>query len=202
MKMLLILNDPPYGTERSYKGLRLAMSLAGRDGRDAVSCATAGQPHPLAGPDDDPPRGAWMRTLLPVDLDELGAPPINRSAGTPVRQTHFSGEPAAHVRWIRIRPPKVAAANPGWRSSDGWDTALLGWPVGAGVWGIRAVTRQPRSGGGALEIMRQRLAAGEQVRRVREDPEADPGLTAGPSLGLHRPATVRDGRTSPWRRFK
>jgi len=31
------------------------------------------------------------------------------------------------------------------------------------VWGIRAVTRQPRSGGGALEIMRQRLAAGEQA---------------------------------------
>ncbi len=27
MTMLIILNDPPYGTERSYNGLRLAMNL-------------------------------------------------------------------------------------------------------------------------------------------------------------------------------
>jgi len=27
MKLLLILNDPPYGTERTYNGLRLAMNL-------------------------------------------------------------------------------------------------------------------------------------------------------------------------------
>jgi len=27
MKILVILNDPPYGTERSYNGLRLAGSL-------------------------------------------------------------------------------------------------------------------------------------------------------------------------------
>lgn len=27
MKILIILNDPPYGTERSYNGLRLAISL-------------------------------------------------------------------------------------------------------------------------------------------------------------------------------
>ena len=27
MKILLILNDPPYGTERSYNGLRLANAL-------------------------------------------------------------------------------------------------------------------------------------------------------------------------------
>ena len=27
MKTLLILNDPPYGTERSYNGLRLAREL-------------------------------------------------------------------------------------------------------------------------------------------------------------------------------
>jgi uncharacterized protein involved in oxidation of intracellular sulfur len=48
---LLILNDPPYGTERSYNGLRLAGSLAKRDGEqvkifllgDAVACAKADQ---------------------------------------------------------------------------------------------------------------------------------------------------------------
>lgn len=51
---LFVLNDPPYGTERSYNGLRLAASLAKRDGAevrvfligDAVSCALAGQQTP------------------------------------------------------------------------------------------------------------------------------------------------------------
>ena len=51
MKTLFILNDPPYGTERSYNGLRLAAALAQRDGEDvrvflladAVGCAVAGQ---------------------------------------------------------------------------------------------------------------------------------------------------------------
>ena len=30
MQVLLILNDPPYGTERSYNGLRLAHALTGK----------------------------------------------------------------------------------------------------------------------------------------------------------------------------
>ena len=50
MKNLLILNDPPYGTERSYNGLRLACTLAKREGEavrvflmgDASTCAKAG----------------------------------------------------------------------------------------------------------------------------------------------------------------
>ncbi len=54
MKILLILNDPPYGTERSYNGLRLAHQLAGRDAvdltvflmADAVACAKDGQTTP------------------------------------------------------------------------------------------------------------------------------------------------------------
>ena len=54
MRYLLILNDPPYGTERSYNGLRLALSLAKRDEvevrvflmGDAVGCAVAGQHTP------------------------------------------------------------------------------------------------------------------------------------------------------------
>ncbi len=53
-KRLFILNDPPYGTERSYNGLRLAGALARRDGEeirvfllgDAVACAKAGQQVP------------------------------------------------------------------------------------------------------------------------------------------------------------
>ena len=31
MKTLFVLNDPPYGTERSYNALRLAGALAKRD---------------------------------------------------------------------------------------------------------------------------------------------------------------------------
>ena len=50
-ELLFILNDPPYGTERCYNGLRLAGSLAKRDGTEvriflmaaAVGCAIAGQ---------------------------------------------------------------------------------------------------------------------------------------------------------------
>ena len=54
MKSLIILNDPPYGTERSYNALRLAMSLRKRDNSemrlflmaDAVGCAKSGQKTP------------------------------------------------------------------------------------------------------------------------------------------------------------
>jgi uncharacterized protein involved in oxidation of intracellular sulfur len=53
-RMLLILNDPPYGGERSYNGVRLAKSLSEREDAqvkvflmgDAVSCALAGQMTP------------------------------------------------------------------------------------------------------------------------------------------------------------
>lgn len=54
MRTLLIINDPPYGTERAYNGLRLANSLARREDQevrvflmgDAASCAKAGQTLP------------------------------------------------------------------------------------------------------------------------------------------------------------
>ena len=53
-KILYILNDPPYGTERSYNGLRLAGSLVRREGEsvrvfllgDAANCAKSGQKVP------------------------------------------------------------------------------------------------------------------------------------------------------------
>jgi len=53
-KTLFILNDPPYGTERSYNALRLAGSLAKREGEelkifllgDAASCAKKDQKVP------------------------------------------------------------------------------------------------------------------------------------------------------------
>lgn len=55
MKYLFVLNDPPYGTERSYNGLRLANSLLKMEEStelsvflmaDAVLCAKAGQKTP------------------------------------------------------------------------------------------------------------------------------------------------------------
>lgn len=55
MNILLILNDPPYGTERSYNGLRLAMALQKAENpptvtvflmADAVGCAKTGQKTP------------------------------------------------------------------------------------------------------------------------------------------------------------
>ncbi len=48
--ILIILNDPPYGTERSYNGLRLAKALISKEANvsvflmaDAVACARRGQ---------------------------------------------------------------------------------------------------------------------------------------------------------------
>lgn len=54
MKSLFILNDAPYGSERSYNGLRLAGALAKRDGEevriflmgDSAACAKANQKVP------------------------------------------------------------------------------------------------------------------------------------------------------------
>jgi uncharacterized protein involved in oxidation of intracellular sulfur len=51
MNTLVILNDPPYGTERSYNALRLAGALATRGNDelrvflmgDAAACAKSGQ---------------------------------------------------------------------------------------------------------------------------------------------------------------
>lgn len=54
MKTLFLLNDPPYGTERSYNALRLAGALSKRTGEelrvflmaDASVCAKTGQNTP------------------------------------------------------------------------------------------------------------------------------------------------------------
>lgn len=52
-RTLIIINDPPYGTERLYNGLRLAHALMKRDGEvtvfllgDAVAGGKAGQKTP------------------------------------------------------------------------------------------------------------------------------------------------------------
>jgi uncharacterized protein involved in oxidation of intracellular sulfur len=53
-KVLFVLNDPPYGTEKCFNGLRLAREIAGREEAelrlflmgDAVTSAMAGQKLP------------------------------------------------------------------------------------------------------------------------------------------------------------
>ena len=54
-KTLFLLNDPPYGTERSYNALRLAGSLSKREGEE-VKVFLIGDAARLA---RAPP--AWMR---------------------------------------------------------------------------------------------------------------------------------------------
>jgi uncharacterized protein involved in oxidation of intracellular sulfur len=55
MKVLIILNDPPYGAERSYNGVRLTQGILNRESKtdltmflmgDAVACAKQGQKLP------------------------------------------------------------------------------------------------------------------------------------------------------------
>ena len=55
MRFLFVLNDPPYGTERTYNGLRLAHALAKKDPEaqitvflmaDAVAAAKRSQKDP------------------------------------------------------------------------------------------------------------------------------------------------------------
>lgn len=54
MKILMILNDPPYGTERCYNALRLAKAMQSKDDTevtvflmaDSIVCAKKGQKVP------------------------------------------------------------------------------------------------------------------------------------------------------------
>jgi uncharacterized protein involved in oxidation of intracellular sulfur len=72
MKTLFILNDPPYGTERCYNGLRLAGALSSADGEevrvfllgDAASCAKSGQ---------KVPEGYYNLQLMMGKLTRVGA---------------------------------------------------------------------------------------------------------------------------------
>lgn len=52
-EVLIVLNDAPYGTEKSYNGLRLAIALQARENKvkvflmaDAVFCGLPGQQTP------------------------------------------------------------------------------------------------------------------------------------------------------------
>ncbi len=45
MKVLMVLNDPPYGSERAYNGLRLAGAIARQEGHE-VKVFLMGTPPP------------------------------------------------------------------------------------------------------------------------------------------------------------
>ena len=71
-KILIILNDPPYGTERSYNGLRLANALSARPEvevrvfliGDAAACAKSGQ---------NPPKGFYNIEVMLKALSQRDA---------------------------------------------------------------------------------------------------------------------------------
>ena len=60
---LMILNDPPYGTERSYNGLRLAGSLA-RDESTKVRLFLMGDAVACAKKDQRPPKGYYNLEVM------------------------------------------------------------------------------------------------------------------------------------------
>ena len=62
-KTLFILNDPPYGTERSYNALRLAGSLSKREGED-VKVFLLGDAASCAKKDQTVPQGYYNTELM------------------------------------------------------------------------------------------------------------------------------------------
>ena len=76
MKILIIINDAPYGNERMYNGLRLAGSLAKHEGTelkvfligDAVSGAHKGQKVPQGYYNVQTMLGAVVRRNAPVGV--------------------------------------------------------------------------------------------------------------------------------------
>src|SRR3989304_5568389 len=91
-KTLIILNDPPYGSERSYNGLRLAGVLARNEFTevkvflmgDAVACARTGQ---------DTPRGYY-------NVERMGRLPGSSGGG---RRGHQAADPVVGGRTVAAR---------------------------------------------------------------------------------------------------
>jgi uncharacterized protein involved in oxidation of intracellular sulfur len=72
MKVLLLLNDPPYGTERSYNALRLAAAL-GKAGDHAVRLFLLGDAAACAKAGHSVPQGtANLNRMLTVVLQHRG----------------------------------------------------------------------------------------------------------------------------------
>jgi len=70
MKALFILNDPPYGTERSFNGLRLAKALRARRRGDRIpdgGCGRLRQGRPKV------PQGYYNLELMVKSVARKGA---------------------------------------------------------------------------------------------------------------------------------
>ena len=89
MKYLMILNDAPYGTERSYNGLRLARSLL-KTGEaevkmfligDAAACAKSGQKVPQGYYNIGDMLGMVVRAM--AARSACAAPALMRAASPP-----------------------------------------------------------------------------------------------------------------------
>ncbi len=139
MKALFILNDAPYGTERSYNGLRLAKALADKKAEvcvflmaDAVARAKAGQ---------KAPQGYFTR---PTQVFSLGAHLSHPHGGVIAshnRARYYSSRCLA-LRHER-RTPKTENLS-GTGIQPGVDGALRG-PQGAGP-AVRHLHGRPRTG--------------------------------------------------------
>lgn len=67
MKTLIILNDPPYGSERTYNGLRLAGALAKRENGAALKLFLIGDAVLAAKNNQKVPQGYYnVQTMLGV----------------------------------------------------------------------------------------------------------------------------------------
>ena len=70
-KTLFILNDPPYGTERSYNGLRLAGALSKREG-EQVKVFLIGDAAGCAKKDQKVPQGYYNTEVMLRHVGRLG----------------------------------------------------------------------------------------------------------------------------------
>jgi uncharacterized protein involved in oxidation of intracellular sulfur len=71
-RTLFILNDPPYGTERSYNALRLAGSLSKRDGEE-VKIFLIGDASSCAKKDQKVPQGYYNAEVMLRSVGRRGA---------------------------------------------------------------------------------------------------------------------------------
>jgi Uncharacterized conserved protein involved in intracellular sulfur reduction len=94
MKILLLFNEAPYGSERTYNGLRLAGTLSRQQGvelklfliGDAVSCAKSGQKVPSGYYNTETMLGAAIRRGAAVGVcatctDARGIPDAELTVG-------------------------------------------------------------------------------------------------------------------------
>jgi len=71
-RALFVFNDAPYGSERTYNGLRLARSLASRDGED-VRVFLMGDAAPCAKTGQNVPRGYYNVEVMLRGLAREGS---------------------------------------------------------------------------------------------------------------------------------